>query len=244
MARFETAMEIVNGAASEVGLTAVADVYGSTDPAFIQLRNILTACGRELVGLNEWNKLMKEHSITTGVADSGEYTLPTDFGYIIDQTGWTPTGAGMGLPLGGPLSPQTWTYLVATNLASSTIYVSFRMAQGKFWVLPQPPPSGINITFEYISRNWVLDVGGVTEKDKPTANGDTLYFEPILIQKFLKLRYLEAKGFDTTSAVAQFTASFMQWTGKDLAAPVLNAAGICTFPYLDQRNIPYTNYGQ
>lgn len=242
---FETASEIINAAASECGLTASSDVFASTDPAFIQLRNILTTAGQELLSLHEWQKLVKEHSVTTAVPpDTGNYDLPTDFAYIIDQTGWSPLEGGSGLPLGGPLSEQDWAYLVNTNLAASTVYVSFKLSQGQFQVLPQPPPDGIELNFRYISRWWVAVTGSTTgSKSSVTANSDVVLFEPILIKKFLKLRFLEAKGFDTTAAVAQFLNMFNNWTGKDIAAPVLNLARMRIFPYLGYRNIPESRYG-
>jgi hypothetical protein len=245
MARYDTAANIINSAAVECGLTAVADPFTSSDPAFIQLCQLLTNTGRELLGLYQWNKFVKQHSITTAVPpDTGNYDLPDDFAYFIDQTGWTPTNAGLGLPLGGPLSEQDWAYLVNTNLASSTIFVSFKMSEGQFQVLPQPPPDGIEINFKYISRWWVADATTTTgTKDRVEAADEVVLYEPILITKFLKLRFLEAKGFDTTAASMQFHSVFMQWTGKDVSAPVLNAARMRLFPYLGWRNIPETNYG-
>jgi hypothetical protein len=245
MARYDTAADIINSAAAETGLTAVSDPWASTDPAFIQLRTILGTAGQELLSLHQWQKMVQVHTITTVVPpDTGNYDLPADFGYMIDQTGWSPTNAGAGLPLGGPLSEQDWTYLVNTNLASSTIYVSFKMAQGQIQVLPQPPPTGIEINFEYVSRYWVAATGSTTgSKDKPTASDDVILFEPILIVKFLKLRFLEAKGFDTTAAAGQFLTMFQSWTGKDASAPILNTARMRFFPYLGYRNIPETNYG-
>lgn len=246
MARFDTAGEIVNSAAVECGLTAVSDPFISTDPAFVQLCGLLTNAGREMLALHQWNRFVQVHTITTNVPpDTGNYDLPADFGYMIDQTGWTPTNAGTGLPLGGPLSEQDWAYLVNTNLASSTIFVSFKQSQGQFQVLPQPPPDNIEIVFSYISRYWVAVTAAptVAVKDKVTLSSDVVLYEPILIVKFLKLRFLEAKGFDTTSAAGQFNTVFMQWTGNDTSSPVLNAARMRLFPYLGWRNIPETNYG-
>lgn len=245
MARYDSALEIINSAAVECGLSSVSTAIASTDPAIVQLVQLLTNTGRELLGLYQWNKFVTEHSITTVVPpDDGNYDLPDDFAYMIDQTGWTPTNAGLGLPLGGPLSEQDWAYIVNTNLASSTIYVSFKISEGQFQVLPQPPPNGIDINFKYISRYWVAMSGGTTGySDKIIADDDVVLYEPILITKFLKLRFLEAKGFDTTAASQQFHSVFMQWTGKNISAPVLNAARMRCFPYLGWRNIPETNYG-
>lgn len=245
MPRFDTAGTIINQAAAEVGLVPVSNPFSSTDPSFVQLVYLLTSAGRELVGAHQWQRFVQTHTITTTALDTGDYDLPADFGWIIDQTGWSPTSGGTGLPLGGPLSEQDWTYLVNTNLASSTIYVSFKQAQGQFQVLPQPPPSGIDISFEYMSRYWVATAAAPTvlAADSVTATDDVVLFEPVMIVKLLKLRFLEAKGFDTTAALGQFANVFSQWTGKDTTTPVLNTARVRTFPYLGWRNVPETNYG-
>lgn len=245
MARYDTAAQVINSAATECGLVAVANPFTSTDAAFVQLCALLTNAGREMLALYQWNKFVKEHSITTVVPpDTGNYDLPDDFAYMIDQTGWTPTNVGLGLPLGGPLSEQDWAYLVNTNLAASTIYVSFKISQGQFQVLPQPPPTGIDINFKYISRWWVAVALSTTGTlDTVSAADQVVLYEPILISKLLKLRFLEAKGFDTTAASQQFDLVFMQWTGQNVSAPVLNMARSRIFPYLGWRNIPETNYG-
>jgi hypothetical protein len=83
----------------------------------------------------------------------------------------------------------------------------------------------------------------VLAKDAPTAADDVILYEPILITKFLKLRFLEAKGFDTVAASKQFEVTFMQWTGNDISAPTLSMARMRVFPYLNWRNVPETNYG-
>lgn len=234
----DTAATIINQAASECGLTAVEDPYASTDPAFIQLRNILTSSGRELLGLHEWQKMMRTHTFTT--TTDTEYPLPDDFGYMIDQTYWDRTNR---MPLGGPLSPQDWSFLIGGNITLGTVYVTFRVVEGVMRLLPDPPGAGHDIRYEYICKNWVLDKDGTTYKDAPEDKDDVILYESILAVKFLKLRFLEAKGFDTSAAMEQFTNVFMQWTGKDVSAPILSMARNRIFPYLGYRNIPETNYG-
>lgn len=245
MPRYDTAANIVNTAAVECGLPAVSNPFASSDQAFLQLCQLLTSTGRELIVLFPWNKFITTYTVTTNVPpDTGVYTLPSDFGYMIDQTGWTPTNAGLGMPLGGPLSSQDWTYLVNTNLATSTVFVSFRMSDGTFSVLPSPPPDNVVINFEYMSRDWVETAGNpLTTSDKVIGPTDVVLFEPILIVKFLKLRYLESKGFDTTAAVGQFMTMFNSITGKDVSMPILTVSRMRIFPYLGYRNIPESNYG-
>lgn len=248
MARFQTAGDIINQALAECGMTPVPDPFTSTDAAFVEAKTVLTSAGQEMLALHEWNKICRKYEITFGTTPSnpintGKFDLPEDFGYMIDQTGWSLSER---LPLGGPMTPQDYAYLVNTNLANSTVFVTFRMNEGQFWVLPDPPPDGQEINFEYISRNWVQPDGTTDPDDREdfvAASGDTVLYEPILIKKFLKLRFLEAKGFDTTAAVGQFLTMFNSWTGKDVSAPVLRMARSRLLPYLGYRNIPETGYG-
>lgn len=248
MARFETAGVIINRAAGETGITPVTDPFVSQDDTFKQLVILLNTAGQEMLALHEWNKITRSATIITGTTvanpvDTGKFDFPNDFGYYIDQTGWDKTER---LPLGGPMTAQDYSYLVNTNLANSTVFVTFRMNQGQIWLLPDPPLDGQELNYEYVSRNWVQPTGTTTEDertDSATQYADTVLYEPILIVKFLKMRFLEAKGFDTTAAVAQFLTMFNSWTGKDVSAPVLRMARSRTFPYLGARNIPETGYG-
>lgn len=242
--RYITAQDIVNRAAVACGLESRGDVFAATDPSFVQLRSLLTTCGQELVESFEWEYLRREHSIVTDtLTDDGTYPLPDDFGYMINQTGWDRSND---LPVQGPLSAQQWAYLKGRNLASSTIYVSFRIMQNEFVVYPDDPvPDALTITFEYISRNWVIPSSDPNSyEDKIQANGDVVLFSPVMIVQYLRYKFLEAKGFDTQSALSAFTASYMKQTGRNQGAPILNAGGLRGgFPLLGYGNVPDTNYG-
>lgn len=243
-ARYITAEDIINRAAIECGLTPSTDVFASTDPAFVQLRNLITTCGQDLCESYEWEILRREHSITTvGATDTGEYALPTDFGRMINQTGWERTNR---LPVTGPMTPQQWAYLKGRDLINSTIYISFRIMENTFNVFPDDPvPDALEIYFEYTSRNWVIPAAAPsTYEDTVQANGDTILFKPNMIVSYLRYKFLDAKGFDTQSAVGAFSKAYLQATGGNDGAPVLNAGrGLSGIPLLDYRNIPITNYG-
>jgi hypothetical protein len=256
MARYETANTIINDTALEVGLVPAADPYASLDEAFIQLRGLLTSAGRELCDMHNWPLLVKNYSVTTIEGDTGDYALPSDFNRMINQTGWD---QNRHLPIGGPLSPQDWTYLEGRDLSSTTIYASFRLEDGIFRIFPKPPPlpaggatpgfQGIYVTFEYISGNWVNEAGSAPIysgiKDRPTIGSDIILFQPIMMVKMLKMKFLSAKGFDSSGAANEFQLLFKARTGQDEGSPVLSAAGLRGFPFLNgYRNVGDTGFGQ
>lgn len=243
VSQIATATKILNQVAAETGTEPVTDPYASTDPTFVQMRYLLNVAGDELVTMYPWENLVHEHAINTLDGDSGDYPLPSDFCYMMDQTGWDRTNR---VPLFGPQSPQDWQYLLGRQLASSTIYASFRINEGLFKIFPQPPPVGLDIHFEYMSCNWVSNGEfPPTYNNEVTAGTDTPLFDRTLISRYLKVKMLSAKGFDSSKAQDDFNQVFANMTGQDKGAPLLNAGGWSRgFPYLDTyRNLPDTGYG-
>lgn len=243
--RFDTANTIVNRVAARVGLTPVADVFAAEDPAFVQLTNLLTESVQTLMEMYEWNVLRRSFSYTTTDSETGYIALPSDFGYMIDQTGWELNNH---LPLGGPLTAQEWTYLLGRDLAQTTLFVSIRFDQDQLQIFPQNPvPEGLNITFEYISRNLIqLDgTDPVQYADIVSTSSDLVLFPPNLVILHLRMLFLTAKGFDSTAAAVEFNRAFDSWSGKDQGGAILNAGGFrggvpLLTPY---RNTPDTGYG-
>lgn len=242
MARLYSANDIINRTALEVGLLTSDDPVADTDEAFIQLTGLLNSAGQEMVELHPWQILNQVFEFTTTDTDTGTYDLPDDFSYMIDQTGWDKTNR---VAIGGPLSPQDWSYLDGRDLVSQSIYASFRLVDNKFDLYPQPPPVGLQVRFEYISRNWVQPQQSTDPTDIVENGSDVVLYEPILIIKFLKAKFLEAKGFDPTSARLEFENMFNSRTGKDTGAPILSASNTSRgFPLLHPvYNTPDTGFG-
>lgn len=234
------ANDIINRVAVEVGLRADSNPWADNQQHFEQLRNLLQLCGEELTLLFPWEFQVAEHQITTQDTDSGDYPLPSDFLQMLDQTGWE---RSQNVPLFGPLSAQDWTYLLGRDLVSHTIYATFRLKQGEFSIFPQPPPNDLDINFEYQSSNWVnLDTA---PSDTIATGTDEVVFDRTLITRFLKLKWLEAKGFDSQKPQADFNQAFDAVAGKDKGASIISAGrNGRLFPYLDARyNTPDTGYG-
>jgi hypothetical protein len=207
------------------------------------MRHLLQTAGEELTLAYTWEFQQTPHQITTGALDQGNYDLPTDFLQMIDQTGWE---RASNVPLLGPLSAQDWTYLLGRDLVSQTIYASFRLKEGKLSIFPQPPPAGLDINFEYQSTNWITDGAPTpTLSDTVVSGSEIVLFDRTLISRYLKVKWLQAKGFDTTKPQDDFNLVFGAITSKDMGAEIINAGRSGrTYPYLDGRfNLPDSGYG-
>lgn len=250
MSRIETAKECIDTALAECGINPPENPFQSQDDAVRQMTVLVTSVGRKLVKGYDWQVLQRERVITTAESDTGKYDLPSDLDHIINVTGWS---RDQKVPLPGSVTPQTWQYLKGRNLVSSTIYMIFRQVENQFWVYPQPPdaevPYPLTIAFEYVSRNWVIEADSVGETpiytDRVTAAGDVLLFDPILLSRYLKLMFKEARGIEATGAQNEFLQVFSACTGQDVAAENLNVANMSQpYPYLDMwRNTPDSGYG-
>tara|TARA_R110000803_G_scaffold60111_3_gene119190 strand:+ start:536 stop:1279 length:744 start_codon:yes stop_codon:yes gene_type:complete len=244
VSRFQSVNDIVNHVAIECGLTAVTDVFASNDPAFTRLTFLLTTCVQELMENYPWQIINRTFSYTTGAAENGPLDLPDDFGYMIPQTGWERSG---NVPLLGPLSAQGWTYLLGRDLVSSTIYASFRLDQNKLEIFPSTPmPALAEITFEYISLNLIqITAAPTTYTDTAETAADIVQFPPNLIKRMLRMKYLEATGFDSTKASDDYYDTVMSWQGRDNSSPILSATSNRTgILYLDNfRSVPDSGFG-
>jgi hypothetical protein len=238
--RFETVNEIINQVASECGLLPIADVFFTSDPAFKQLAYLLTSCGRDLVEEYPWNRVVRTHTITVAPSDDGKYALPSDFAYMINQTGWNKS---LGERLGGPAGDQIWANIVADETVAP-VYISFHFREGQLWVWPQPPATGTEITFDYASRGWALAASdGTTLVDRVSDGADIVLLEPTLITKMLKKRFLQAKGFDFAEAESEFKRALGLKKSHDKDAPILSLIGGRKQRLLDTDNIPDSSYG-
>jgi hypothetical protein len=247
MARYKSVNDIIKQVAVEVGLLPINNPVASTEEAYVQLVGLLNAAGQELVELHPWQMLTRTYTIQTDSStrnNDGIYDLPSDFNYMIDQTGWDRLND---VAVGGPLSAQDWTYLEGRDLVSSTIYASFRQWEGKIHIFPQPPPEDLHITFEYSSRNWLKDASGdEPNRDEIGEGSDIILLHPLMVTKFCKVKFLQAKGFDATAAAMEFDTVFQGQIGKDTGAPILSASGNGRgYPFLNAwYNVGDTGFGR
>lgn len=242
--QFDTAGNVIRDAGVELGLLSggyIDDPYSSTNENVLLLLRLLKSLGQELVLEREWSWLLREHTFSTS-DDVTTYPLPADFRRMVNQSGWNRTTR---FPLAGPLSPQEWQYTkgYGTNFSVSIL---FRPWQQLFQVNPTGDvPAGETIAYEYVSSYWVQPTGETSATlEAPTEQGDTLLFPRLLLVRGVKLAFLRARGFDTTSAEADYMRTLEAESGADSPASVLPLdGGHLDIRRIDTDNLPDSGYG-
>lgn len=164
------------------------------------------------------------------------FDLPDDFFRFIDQTQWN---RSMRFPAVGPVSPQTWmTYRVYPITANFTL--TWQMREGQIWFLNPPPAPGHVFRFMYLSKSVVRDGdNAAVTKNKVQKNSDAVLLDPLLVALVARVKWLEAKGFDTTAATRDMILMWDTRTGADKGANILNMAGRGGgYPYISTGNLP------
>lgn len=181
----------------------------------------------------------------TGTATGGaltfsqtKFVMPADYDRLVDQTDWDKS---QHWELLGPETAQQWQWLKSGFIASGP-RARYRRLGGFFQIWP---PLGANhlLGFEYISKNWVFSAAAAlagTAPDKPafTADTDTCIYPDRLMVLGLKLKYFEAKGFDTTAYFRDWTTQKSIAWSNDKGSAILSMAPRLSQVLLTQQNIP------
>jgi hypothetical protein len=98
----------------------------------------------------------------------------------------------------------------------------------------------------YLSRALVQDADNQDlYKNVATKNGDKFVLDGILMTLLTRVKWLEAKGFDSGAAVRDFMLAFDSRVGAQKGANILNMAGNRGgYPYIGIGNLPESSlYG-
>jgi len=237
--QYWTGLAILQQVAGELGLPIPTTLVGNADIQTVQLRSLLNSAGNELLLYYPWQQFRKEWTFNT-VVDQGEYPLPDDWNYQLDQTQWDRTDHW---PLIGPKSAQEWAWLKGGLLAAAP-RLRYRIFDNKFALWPIPStttsPSVFELSQEYVRKYWVLsgDPNPIVPADMVTTDADIIQYEPWLVNKYLKLKFYQLKGFETSGVEQDFMRIFNSLTGKDVGAPVLTLAKQPMSRYLGPWSVP------
>lgn len=235
----DTAGNIVNDAAVELGLEASSDPFTSTDANHVMLVKLLKSLGRDLWRERSWSHLQREHLFVT-VSGTPNYSLPNDFGRMEPQTGWNRTNR---LPLGGPMTEQEWQYLKA-RLVGVVFTVLFRPLQKQLWLYPDTStPGGYTIAFEYLSR-YFTQTATVFGYNATAWRPSTAYLLNTYVQSFGNIYKCTTAGTtgsaNPTAGSGTTTDGTVVWTYQAAAGleyPTASADYILFDPQLVMRGL-------
>lgn len=245
------ALQVMNQVAGEVGLPRMTTIVAGPDAQdSVQINQLLAAlnsAGNELLLYYPFEQFHREIEYQL-IADVARYDLPPGWAYFIDQTQWDRTNHW---PLLGPKSPAEWAWLKGGLLASFP-RMRYRVMNNRLEFWPTPASnSQFKMAMEYVTGHWVQGVapGGTGPTDEPQPNtdivradGDILWYNPWLLVKYAKLKWLQLKNFPSDAAGTDFQRLYDSLLGKDTGAQVLSLVPQNTPFFIGPWSVPDGNW--
>ncbi|KAE8757314.1 hypothetical protein FSO04_24135 [Paraburkholderia madseniana] len=166
------------------------------------------------------------------------YAIPADADHFIQQTGWD---RSFRWQLVGPLSAQEWQVL-KSGISPTGPRLRYRIMDGLIFVNPVPA-SLDNLVMEYYSTGWCQSATG-TPQTSWAADTDTPVLQDRLFTLGIIARFLNRKGFDSTSAQREYDDAVEAAIGRAGGSRVLPINARAEPPILiGSANLPDTGYG-
>ncbi len=173
----------------------------------------------------------------------GDYPLPSDFRYPVDNTFWDRSRFWS---MRGPQSPQQWQLFKSSVIGRASIQRRFRFRSvGGNMVLsidPVPTDNGSYLVFEYISTAWCKTALGVPQ---PLWENDTDVgiLDEDLMYLGLKWRLLRRLGMSYAEEMDECERETRRAMAKDGGAAILNLTPSDRLTLIGPWNLPETNFG-
>lgn len=226
------------GSTSITGLSSIANLDATfmlTGVGIAQDSFVVTAVGTTIV----MNREATATGSTTLTFSKVLFLPATDYDRMIDRTHWDKSKHWEML---GPSTPQQQEWL-RSGYISTGPRIRFWVKGGFIQIWP-PLGATESLSYEYLSKYWVLATAGlVTTKAAFAVDTDTCIFPDALMEALIKLKYFEAKGFDTTAYRLEYEQQRDIAKANDAGSPTLNMAPRLSNVLIGWENIPDSNFG-
>ena len=221
----------ITGLASTTGLDTTYQVQGDGIPN----ATYITSVGPTSVTLNY--EVTSTQVNAQVIFQKVKYGLPPDYYSTVNRTHWDKSKRWEML---GPESAQQWEWLLSGYISTGP-RIRWRLL-GKYFQIWPGTNGGELLGFEYRSKAWAEAADG-TPKNSFTADDDTCIYPDRLMVLSTKLKYFEAKGFDTTALYRDYLMEFETAVAQDTAAANLSFAPRPGTVLIGYDNIPDSGYG-
>jgi hypothetical protein len=183
-------LQVIQDAASQLGLRQPQAVFGSTDLTAQILLRFAQQEGRELAKWTDWQALTVQKTFTTLGQVVQTNALPSDdydrMAYNAEV--WNRTNNQR---YTGPTAQRLWQQL--QNGITGGVTGWWRILGGQLNIYPAPT-AGQTLAFEYLSKNWVLSADDDAQ-DRWMADTDTSLLDEDLMTLGIVWRYRHSRGF-------------------------------------------------
>ena len=222
---------VITGLASTAGLDTTYQVQGNGIPN----ATYITSVGATTVDIN----YQPTATVVNGevIFKKVKYGLPVDYYSTVNRTHWDKSKRWEML---GPESPQQWEWLLSGYISTGP-RIRWRLLGQYFQIWPGMN-AGELLGFEYRSKGWAYNASGIVQNSM-TADNDTCIYPDRVMVLATKLKYFEAKGFDTTALYRDYLMELEAAIAQDTAAANLSFAPRPGTVLIGYDNIPDSGYG-
>lgn len=165
------------------------------------------------------------------------YSLPSDYEALVPRTMWDKSKHWEML---GPEDAQQWEWLLSGYISTGP-RIRWRLL-GKYFQIWPGMSNAESLGLEYRSNGWAEAADG-TVKTSFTVDTDTTIYPDRLMVLATKLKYFEAKGFDTTAMYRNYREELEAAMALDMSSANLSFAPRPGTVLIGYDNIPDSGYG-
>jgi hypothetical protein len=232
-------LELIKKVTYRLNINTPASVFGSTDPATLQLLALYEKVGQDLVDRNCWSQLKRTHSFNTASSTEG-YALPSDFISFVPDTEWDTTNKWK---VRGGVSDAEYnirknSYATLDNRKAYRIFG--RPTDLQFKISPTPSATE-TITFDYLSNAWVRPTGSnPTYLTAVADDTNSSVFDDQLMMLGTEVEWYKMKGLEYSALERKYENKISIAQAKWNGSRTIDATGTYN---LGMHNIPEGNWG-
>ena len=229
---YSTSSRVITGIPSTAGLDTTYMVVGTGFPNATFIESVDSSTQVTTTNFSTSN-------VTSGTVyfQKVKYDFPDDYDSIVPRTQWDKSKHWEML---GPESAQQWEWLLS-GFISTGPRIRWRLFGSYFQIWPGYSNAEF-LGYEYRSKGWATASNG-TVKNSFTADTDTCIYPDRLMVLSTKLKYFQAKGFDTTAIYRDYLTEFDTSVAQDTSAANLSFAPRPGSVLIGWDNIPDSGYG-
>ena len=229
---YSTSSRVITGIPSTTGLDTTYMVVGTGFPNATFIESVDSSTQVTTTNFSTSN-------VTSGTVyfQKVKYDFPSDYDSIVPRTQWDKSKHWEML---GPESAQQWEWLLS-GFISTGPRIRWRLFGNYFQIWPGYSNAEF-LGYEYRSKGWATASNG-TVKNSFTADSDTCIYPDRLMVLSTKLKYFQAKGFDTTALYRDYITEFETSVAQNTSAANLSFAPRPGSVLIGWDNIPDSGYG-